>query len=228
MKIIRALCHKFIPQKMPDLVIKYYEKLIDRSLDFYLNPFCEEVLKAYPGKTRILDIGTGTGQLPIMLAQANESYQLTALDLSEKCLNVARSKAASAHVASRITFSQLDLSKDAFNVEPFDLIISTCSMHHWQQPIETLKNARRLLKNSGQIWILDDVAEASCNARREWVSNVERTCHRSWLFRTVFGFESRFIAYSRPEIEEICEMAKLNLIRFSTRDVFFFVQISRD
>ncbi len=29
------------------------------------------------------------------------------------------------------------------------------------------------------------------------------------------------IAYSRPEIEGICEMAKLNLSRFSTRDVFF-------
>ena len=82
MNIVRAVYHKFIQQKMPDWSVKYYEKLIDGLIDIYLGPFCADVLKAYPRKARIFDIGTGTGQLPIMLAQANENYQLTALDVS--------------------------------------------------------------------------------------------------------------------------------------------------
>ena len=40
--------------------------------------------------------------------------------------------------------------------------------------------------------------------------------------------ESKFLAYSRIEVEEICKKAKLNLLSFSTRDVFFFAQITGD
>ena len=226
MKIFRLLHQKLLFEKMPDAVVGYYEKLIDGVKDIYLGPFVEQVLKTFPGPARILDIGTGTGQLPIMLAKANRNYQLTAADISRKYLEVASSKANLAGVGSRITFNQIDISRDQWDVEPFDLIVSTCSMHHWRQPVLMLKNAEKLLRKQGQIWVLDDVAEVSSSARRAWIKKVEESCHPGLWFKIVFRFESKFIAYSRSEVEGICETAGLKLADFSTRDAFFFAKIT--
>jgi 2-polyprenyl-3-methyl-5-hydroxy-6-metoxy-1,4-benzoquinol methylase len=211
---------------MPNWAAEYYEKLIDGVSDFYLQPFCGKILEKYPEPIRILDIGTGTGQLPIMLAKNNKNYKLTAVDLSEKCLKIARSKATSAGVNSRVTFACVDLLQDNWNIEPFDLIISTCSLHHWRHPASILIKARQLLADNGKLWILDDLAGVAIKARKEWIEKVECACNAGWLFRTVFSFESKFLAYSRLEIEEICKKTGLNLKNFLTMDVFFIAQMT--
>jgi len=211
---------------MPSLAAKYYEKLIDSVSDFYLQPFCEDILEKYPGRARILDIGTGTGQLPVMLTRSNENYEITAVDLSEKCLKIARSKAASARVSSRIDFTCVDLLRDNWNTESFDLIISTCSMHHWRQPAKMFSKARQLLADNGEVWILDDLAGVSFEAQAEWIKKVEYACKPRRLFRIVFSFESRFLAYSRIEVEEMCKKAGFSLMVFSTEGVFFIAQMT--
>lgn len=213
---------------MPNWAAKYYEKLIDSTLDFYLQPFCEKILEKYPGPISILDIGTGTGQLPIMLAKNNKNYKLTAIDLSEKCLKFARSKAISAGVSSQITFVCMDLLQNNWNVESFDLIISTCSLHHWRRPESLLSKARQLINDNGEVWILDDFSDITIEARKIWTEKVECAYKVGLLFRTIFGFESKFLAYSRIEVEEMCKNAKLNLLIFSTRDVFFIAQMTRN
>jgi len=178
-------------------------------------------MKKYPGPTRILDIGTGTGQLPIMLAKNNKNYKLTAIDLSEKCLKIARSKAASAGVSAQVTFTCIDLLQDNWNIEPFDLIISTCSLHHWRRPERILIKARQLLTDNGEVWILDDFAGASPEAKAKWIKKVEDACKPGGLFKTVFSFESKFLAYSHSEISDICERTEFSLSNFSSRDIFF-------
>lgn len=228
MRVVRALYHCFIPQGMPSLVAKYYERLIDSVSDFYLRPFYEEILEKYPGPTRILDIGTGTGQLPIMLARSNENYEITAVDLSEKCLKIARSKAASAKAGSRIAFTCVDLLQNNWNTESFDLIISTCSMHHWRRPVKMLSEAQQLLAENGEVWILDDLAGVSVEAQAEWIKKVERACKPKWLFRIVFSFESRFLAYSCIEVEEMCKKVGFSLTTFSTEGTFSIAQMTHE
>lgn len=156
-----------------------------------------------------------------MLAKNNKKYDLTAIDLSEKCLEIARSKAASAEVSSQVNFACVDLLRDNWNVEPFDLIISTCSLHHWRRPESILSKARQLLADNGKLWILDDLAGVAIEARKEWIEKVESACKAGWLFRTVFSFESKFLAYSRSEVSDMSKRAGFSLSDFLTRDVFF-------
>jgi len=72
---------------------------------------------------RIADIGTGSGIIAVALAHALPLAQVTALDISEAALAVARRNAERHHVAGRIHFLQSDLLS-AVAGESFDAIAS--------------------------------------------------------------------------------------------------------
>ncbi len=58
---------------------------------------------------RILDIGTGSGNLAVAIAKRHVGAQVTAVDASTAALEVARRNAAKHGVADRITFLHGDL-----------------------------------------------------------------------------------------------------------------------
>ncbi len=49
--------------------------------------------------------------------------------------------------------------------------------------------------------------------------------HVGCLFRLVFSFESRFMAYSRGELEQMCERVGLRLDDYSVREVLFLARV---
>ena len=89
----------------------------------------EEALKEISLKKccSILDIGTGSGNIAIALAASKKltGSQITAVDISETCLSVARANAKRHHLDGKITFYFSDLFS-CFQKENtrFDFIIS--------------------------------------------------------------------------------------------------------
>jgi release factor glutamine methyltransferase len=73
---------------------------------------------------RILDIGTGSGNLPIAIAKHHSTAQLTAVDVSADALAIAQENAARRGVAERIRFLQGDLFAPLAAEEQFDFIVS--------------------------------------------------------------------------------------------------------
>ena len=72
---------------------------------------------------RILDIGTGSGAIAIALAHKLPNSQITAIDISESALAVARENAQCIGLADRIRFLQGDLLAPVAR-ETFDFVVS--------------------------------------------------------------------------------------------------------
>lgn len=73
---------------------------------------------------RVLDIGTGTGCIAISVAVSCPTAEVTAVDLSEAALAIARDNAERHGVTDRIRFLHGDLFAPLAAGEPFDLIAS--------------------------------------------------------------------------------------------------------
>jgi len=69
----------------------------------------EAALRYVQGAARIIDVGTGSGNIAICLAKELPKVHIYAVDISWAALVVARQNAAYHRVASRITFLQSDL-----------------------------------------------------------------------------------------------------------------------
>lgn len=81
----------------------------------------ELALDRLPQNGRVLDMGTGTGAIAIAIAHARPDAVVTALDVSQAALAVARRNAA--RHGTNVSFLQSDWYA-ALPAEPFDLIVS--------------------------------------------------------------------------------------------------------
>lgn len=73
---------------------------------------------------RVLDIGTGSGNLAIAIAKNHKTARVTAVDLSPAALEVARRNAGKYGVAERMQFLGGDLFQPVPPGERFDFIVS--------------------------------------------------------------------------------------------------------
>ncbi len=127
-----------------------------------------------PTDRRILDIGTGTGLIALMLAQRAAAASITGIDIAS--VDEARRNADASPWGDRLHFEQCPVQR--FEAEPFDLIVSnppffveslrcpdagrTQARHAVELPFEALRDALlRLLAPEGRYALVLPVAEAA-------------------------------------------------------------------
>ena len=127
-----------------------------------------------PTDRRILDIGTGTGLIALMLAQRAAAASITGIDIAS--VDEARRNADASPWGDRLHFEQCPVQR--FEAEPFDLIVSnppffveslrcpdagrTQARHAVELPCEALRDALlRLLAPEGRYALVLPVAEAA-------------------------------------------------------------------
>lgn len=85
----------------------------------------EEVIKIANNKKakKILDLCTGSGAIAVSLAKYLPDSQITAIDISNEALKIAKKNAISNNVEEQITFINSDMFEN-LNEEKFDIIVS--------------------------------------------------------------------------------------------------------
>lgn len=106
-------------------------------------------------KSRVLDLGCGTGTLAILVKKAHPEAEVTGLDADERILDIARSKIAESGLIIKL---DKGLASDLpYADESVDIVLSSLVFHHLnsENKILALKEAYRILRPNGQLLILD-------------------------------------------------------------------------
>ena len=195
------------PEVMDDLegVEAYSAAASQAYLERIDRTFVEHALSLGVAEGHALDIGTGPGVIPIMLAARVPRLRLTGTDLSEPMLQKALKAAEEAGVADRLDFRLGDAKSLPFSDRSFDLVLCNSLLHHLPAPLALFNEISRVSKPGGAILLRD--------LRRP--SRLEFPFHAGWFGRHYSGVMSRLYrdslraAYTRAELEELLRRSKL-------------------
>ena len=102
-------------------------------------------------RTRLLDLGAGTGTGAIGLAQRFPDAEVVALDVSPVSLAKIGAKAAAAGLAARVHPVEADLDAGWPDLGLLDLTWASASLHHMADPARVLRDALNATRPGGVI-----------------------------------------------------------------------------
>jgi ubiquinone/menaquinone biosynthesis C-methylase UbiE len=111
-----------------------------------------ELVRELPSYKNVLDMGSGPGFLTKALASRLPSAQLTAFDCNSAMLSLARRNNPE---AENITYVLGDVHATGLPRQSFDLIVSYSCLHHWQQPVEAVRELASLLRPGSALVVID-------------------------------------------------------------------------
>lgn len=116
----------------------------------------KDIAGAVDDGASLLEIGCGPGRLSILLAKEHE-LDVTGIDLDPAMIARARMIAdrAAANPERRPSFMVGNAAVLPFSDDSFDLVFSTLSMHHWEDPKAGIEEIGRVLRPGGRALIWD-------------------------------------------------------------------------
>lgn len=117
--------------------------------------FCEDLLAEAPDLTRALDVGTGTALIPIDLCTRAPWAHVTAVDMAEAMLAVARRNVERAGLQARIVLEARDAKATGLADGAFQTVFSNSLVHHVPDTVTLLREMRRLVAPGGLLFVRD-------------------------------------------------------------------------
>jgi ubiquinone/menaquinone biosynthesis C-methylase UbiE len=110
---------------------------------------------AIPADAEVLDLGTGTAQIPVELCRQNPQARVLAIDIARHMLAVAGDNVRRAGLTDRIELQLVDAKGLPFADRRFRAVVSNSIMHHVPDPLAVLSEALRATANGGLLFIRD-------------------------------------------------------------------------
>jgi len=103
----------------------------------------------------VLDCGTGTALIPILLGRRPVFAKVTAVDLSDEMLKIARQNIDGEGLRLRIELRRADCKDLPFADGSFDAVMSNSIIHHLPDPQPALAEMVRVLRPGGLLFVRD-------------------------------------------------------------------------
>ena len=171
--------------------------------------FVRRLVRSLPSvRGRVLDLGTGPGDIPLRFVEKVPGWTVTAVDLSDAMLDLGRAE-AKRRGANRIEFVRAD-AKGLALVEPFDLVVSNSLLHHLGDPIPFWREVGRLCRPGGAIVVMDLRRPATKDQAKRLV---ERHAKGASPLLTQLFHQSLLAAFTPREVRGQLEAAGLAGLR---------------
>ncbi len=156
-----------------------------------------------------LEIGAGSGILATMITRNNKDINITAVEISSDMVTVANEYLEKGKLKSQIEFMEGNIcdKKLLSKLGKYDLIYSTFSLHHWDDPKKIIVDLMKLLNDNGILMIYD----------------LKRVWWLYWIPKQNGFFKSIRASYKKHEIKEM--LSSINLVKYKIENIFpFFLQ----
>jgi ubiquinone/menaquinone biosynthesis C-methylase UbiE len=117
--------------------------------------FVADFLAVWDGRGPILDVGTGTAQIPIELCRQSLAARVSGVDLAEHMLRVARHNIRRAGLGDRLEVRRCDAKELPFTDGAFGAVISNSIVHHIPEPRPVLAEMVRVTGAGGRLFVRD-------------------------------------------------------------------------
>jgi ubiquinone/menaquinone biosynthesis C-methylase UbiE len=144
--------HNLQTSSMPSA--RSYDTMSELFQGGWYTKLAGEIAAASPSGA-VLDVGCGPGQLAVRLGRIAPSLDITGVDISPDMIERAQKRATQLGLTDRVRFQEGDSQSLPFPDDHFDTVVSTLSIHHWDDPELGLREIRRVVKPGGHVFIYD-------------------------------------------------------------------------
>ena len=173
--------------------------------------FAEDALSlvSRKGSVSVLDIGTGTAQIPILMLERRRDLHILAVDLAKEMLRVAARRVADAGFAEQCQLACIDAKALRVPAEKFDLVMCNSTAHHIPDPLLLFREVARVVKPDGAILIRDLIRPPKMDDA--WAT-VKRVAAGDGKRQQQLFFDSLCAALTLDEVEGLVKAAKLERV----------------
>lgn len=162
--------------------------------------FVADFLAAWNGRSPVLDVGTGTAQIPILLALTEPSAHVIGLDAASEMLRLAAANAQAAGVAERVTLREANARALPFDDRSVPALMSNSIVHHVSEPAAAFAEMARVAAPGATLFVRDLARPADAVTLMELVNRyaADANDHQRRLFA-----DSLHAALTLEEVREI-------------------------
>lgn len=135
-------------KKRYDRIASFYD-ILDKPMEMVASKWREKLLSGAKG--HVLEVGIGTGR---NIPYYPDNVELTGIDFSPKMVEIARRKYGN---RGNVKILEMDAENMEFNDSSFDTVITSCVFCSVPDPVQGLKEIKRVCKNGGEIVMLEHV-----------------------------------------------------------------------
>jgi len=196
----------------PEVMDSWEEAVAYDAMDFTeVNAaFAQKAIELAPKVAKVLDLGTGTARIPLILSQQRPQWQIIAIDLAENMLKIGAEHIKKAGLEKQIILELVDAKQLPYPKEHFDMVISNSLFHHLPDPLPFLQEINRILKPKGAILIRDLIRPANKEIVHTLVESIgtEYDAHQKQLFA-----DSLHAAFTIDEVNQLISQAGLKDVK---------------